>query len=242
MYGNVPSRRCCNFANVSRRLVDPGWPVTKTRSFSAGPVLLQRSQVLRLDRLAVLVGAEETDVETEARILEVIHVATERRDTVLGRHDEPHVGVFLVAVQMIFAALIECDHVATEACFIERNSFSMAAVIARRSGECLGRLHLRRDCRIDALGHVFDGLQHVQFKIGTFQLFVRSLRVIAVVEVILVLGAELLQRVGADVVVGDDQAVRRDETAGAAAVENAPTPSWACSSQASVRSRNGTYP
>ena len=77
-------------------------------------------EVRRVNRLAVLVDAEETDVEVEARILEVVGVAAEEGDGVLRREDEADIGVFLVAVQVILAALVERDHVAAQFRLVER--------------------------------------------------------------------------------------------------------------------------
>ena len=53
--------------------------------------------VLDLDRLVVLVDAEEADVEVVARVLEVVRVAAEEGDLLLGGEDEADVGVLLEA-------------------------------------------------------------------------------------------------------------------------------------------------
>ena len=82
----------------------------------------------------------------------------------------------------------------------------------------LGR-QLRLDGRVDPLGHVLDAHEDVQLQVVTAFLLSPRLGMEAVAVIIVVLVAELLQTVGADVVIGHDQAVRRDERAGAAAVE-----------------------
>ena len=61
-----------------------------------------------------------SDVEAEARELEVVHVAAERRDPLLRGEHQPDVGVLLVAVQVILAALVERDHVAALARLLGR--------------------------------------------------------------------------------------------------------------------------
>ena len=58
-------------------------------------VLAPLQIVLDLGRLVVLVDAEEADVEVEARVLEVVRVAAEEGDLLLGREDEADVGVLL---------------------------------------------------------------------------------------------------------------------------------------------------
>ena len=105
------------------RSVRPGCPATKTSSSSVGARLAPLQIVLELGRLAVLVDAEEADVEIVARILEVVRVAAEEGDVLLRREDQPHVGVLLVAVEMVLPALVERDHVAAQPGLVERFLF-----------------------------------------------------------------------------------------------------------------------
>ena len=125
--------------------------------------------VRRLDRLAVLVDAEEADVEIVAGILEVVRIAAEEGDVLLGREDQPHVGVFLVAVEVVQPALVERDHVAPQAGLVERlllDGVHHRAALFLRLGRAGGRLHRR----VDPLGHVLDAHQHVQFRVGALEL------------------------------------------------------------------------
>ncbi len=85
--------------------------------------------------------------------------------------------------------------------------------------ERLFRRHVGLDGGFDFFGHVDDLHQHVQLLVHRLELLGERLGVEAVLDVILALGAELLQGAEADVVVGHDQAVGGDEGAGAAAVE-----------------------
>ena len=78
----------------------------------AGPVLAPFQVVLDLGRLVVLVDAEEADVEVVARILEVVGIAAEEGDLLLRGEDQADVGVLLVAIEVILAALVEGDDVA----------------------------------------------------------------------------------------------------------------------------------
>ena len=91
------SRRYSRLATVLSRSVRPGWPATKTSSPSLDPFVLHFRIVLELRRLAVLVGAEEADVEVVARVLEVVRIAAEEGDVELGGEHQADVGVFLVA-------------------------------------------------------------------------------------------------------------------------------------------------
>ena len=83
----------------------------------------------------------------------------------------------------------------------------------------LGQAAARVDRRVDPRGHVLDAHQHVQFQVGALQFLVAGPGVEAVGHVVLLLRAELLQGVDADVMVGHHQPVGGDERARAAAVE-----------------------
>ena len=119
----------------------------------------------RLRGLAVLVGAEQADVEVEARVLEVVRVAAEEGDLLFGREDQPDVGVFLVAVEVILAALVEGDHVAAQAGLVERLLFDgghdraagLEGGFVRQAG---------RDRGVHARGDILDAHQHVQLEAG----------------------------------------------------------------------------
>ncbi len=71
----------------------------------------EAEKMFHLRGLAVFVSAEETDVQVEARKLEIVHVAAEERDLLFGREHEPHVGVTLELIQMIRATLPERDDI-----------------------------------------------------------------------------------------------------------------------------------
>ncbi len=76
--------------------------------------------MLRPGGLAILVGAEEANVEVVAGILEVVGIAAEEGDGELGAKTEPDIRVFLVRVEMILPALIERDDVAAQAGLVGR--------------------------------------------------------------------------------------------------------------------------
>jgi hypothetical protein len=68
--------------------------------------------------VAVLVGAEESDIEVVAREGEVIGVAAKEGDGILGSEDQPQIGVLLVAVEIEALAGVELDDGAGVAGFI----------------------------------------------------------------------------------------------------------------------------
>ena len=71
--------------------------------------------MLRVHWLAVLVHTEEADIQVVSRILEVIRIAAEERDTLLRREHQPHIGVTLVTVEMVLAAIVKSNHIAAQA-------------------------------------------------------------------------------------------------------------------------------
>jgi hypothetical protein len=73
-------------------------------------------QVIRgVSRHASIVGAEQGGIEHPAGIFEIVGVAAEITNAVFRRPDQPHVGVPAVAVQMVETALVERNHLGTDA-------------------------------------------------------------------------------------------------------------------------------
>ncbi len=150
-------------------------------------------QILRLDRFAVLVDAEEADVEVVARIFEVVGIAAEIGDLLLRREDQPHVGVSLVAVELVQPAAVERDDVAAESGLLERLLFDVDhGGPPQLFG--LGRVGGRLDRGVDPLGDVLDAHQHVELRVGALQFLVAGAGVEAGVQQVAVLAAQFLQR------------------------------------------------
>ena len=109
------SRVAVSAARVNCRLVEPGMAADEGQFVLGGAVGAPLEIMFRVGGLAVLVGAEDADVQVEARVLEIVRVAAVKRDALLGREDQPHVGVTLEAVEMVRAALVQRDHVGAQA-------------------------------------------------------------------------------------------------------------------------------
>ena len=132
-----------------------------------------------------------------------------------GRSD---VGVTLETIQVVSAALVKGDDVAAEAGFIAGFFFDFGDDFT--AGErSFGSAEIGRNGGVDADGDVFDGLEDVYFEVVALDFFGGGFGVKAVAEVVVLLGAHLLDGVGGDVVVGDHEAVTGDEGSGTAAVE-----------------------
>ena len=174
--------------------------------------------VFHLDRLAVLVGAEEGKIEIVARVGEIVRVAAELRDIELRREHQAHVGVLLVLVKVVHAARVERHHVAAVAglggaCLLDLRHRGLALLVRFGGIFCVlgGTLDLR--------GHVAYAQQHVDLE-------VRAGRLRRVVDgeepvgrVVVVGRAQLLDAVEAHVVVGEQQAGRGNERSRASAVK-----------------------
>ena len=170
-------------------------------------------------RFAVFVNAEQAEVEIEPRILEIIRIAAEKGDLLLGRKDEPDIGIAFVAIELVDAAAIKRDHVAAEAggvvrFFLDRVDHGPAGFI---SG---GRVHLRLDGRLDAGGHVLGGFEHVEFAIDDTEFLGSRSGMKAVVHIVVLGRAQFLQCPGPDVMIGEHQPVGGDERPAAAVVES----------------------
>ena len=166
----------------------------------------------------MLVGTKKADVEIVAGILEIVGIAAKERRVELRSEDQADVSVFLVRIKMVLPALIEGDHVAAQARLVGRFLLDLGH---RLPPGLLGRGVVQAGSHTggDARGHVLDADQHIELEIGGLGLLVVGLGEEAVAVVVLVLRAELRQCVGADVVVGHDQPVNRDERPRPAIVE-----------------------
>ena len=172
----------------------------------------------RLNGLVVFVDAEKADIEVVAGEFEIVRVAAVEGDLGFRGEDETNVGVAFEAVEVIRAALVEGYDVATEAGFIARFFFDFGDDLTAGEGS-FGSAEVGRNGGVDTCGDVFDGLEDVYFKVVALDFFGGGFGVKAVAEIVVLLGAHLLEGVGADVVVGDHEAIAGDEGRGTAAVE-----------------------
>ncbi len=175
-------------------------------------------EVGRLDGPVVFVDAEKCHIEAVAGVFEIIGIAAVERDLLFGGEDEADVGVAFEAVEVVGAALVEGDDIAAEAGFLAGFLFDLGDDFAAGEGG-VGTGEGRGDGGVDAGGDVFDGLEDVYLEVVGLDLIGLRLRVETVAEEVSFLRAHLLERVGGDVVVGEDEAVAGDERGGTAAVE-----------------------
>ena len=172
----------------------------------------------RPGRLAVLVGAEEGDVEVVAGELEVVRVAAEEGDGEFGGEHEADVGVFLVRVEVIAPAPVKGDDVAPQSRPVERLLLDLGDRLPPHPGR--GRVdHARHDGGVHPVGDVADAHEDVQLQVGRLDFLLALEGEEAFLVVVLRGGGDLLERVGGDVVIGHHQPVGRDEGSRAPAVE-----------------------
>src|SRR6185369_8737462 len=75
----------------------------------------EAEKILYRRRLAILVGAEQANIQIVARELEVVGIAAVERNLLLRREYQSHVGVAFEAIQMIRAALPKRDDIGAQA-------------------------------------------------------------------------------------------------------------------------------
>ena len=168
-----------------------------------------------VERIAVLVDAQEGEVEGVARVGEIVGVAAEVADGQLGRHHHAHVGVAPEDVGRGASAVVERDHLHFEAGVL-------APVLLGDAGRdlLLGRCaRLRAGLRfVDALqgrvhlrGHVANRDEPVGFELLDRPLFVQALRVEPVVQQALSLAGHRGYVLTRAMVVGEYQPIPRHE-------------------------------
>ena len=133
--------------------------------------------------LAVLVGAQERDVEVVARVGEVIGLAAEKSDAGLGSEHQPQIGVLLVAVEIEALARVELDDGASAAGFAGAGSLD-----AGDGGVALLKRPGGLDAILGRVGHLAGDVLHagedVGFQIRALELLLAGGGVEAVLDVI----------------------------------------------------------
>src|SRR5437016_5526439 len=118
-----------------------------------GPVRIPFQEMLDLRRLAILVSAEDADIEIEARIFEVIRIAAVKGGLLLRSENEPDVVVAFETIEVVSAALVKGDHVGAQSRFLFALLFDFRDdLLAGRGG--LLRRHARFQRRLDARRYI----------------------------------------------------------------------------------------
>ena len=122
--------------------------------------------MVRAERLAVVVvDAQEREVERVARVGEVVGVAAEEAEGLLGRHHEADVGVAPERVGRVAPAVVERDELDDEARVLAPEAGQHAGLGGRGGG--VG-VEAAVDQAEHLVGHVLDGdeLVHVHARHG----------------------------------------------------------------------------
>ena len=135
-------------------------PRNKHQISVSGALRIPLQIVLAVDWLTVFVHAVKSHVQVVARVCEIVRIAPEERSLLFRCKDQPHVRVFLVAIEPIFAALVQCDDIRTEAGLFGAFllNFGNYRSALRELFFCVLR-SLGRG--VHAIGHVFVRHQHV---------------------------------------------------------------------------------
>ena len=135
-------------------------------------------------RLAILVGAQQPHVQVVAREVEVVRIAAEEANPVLGREHQPDVLIATVAIQVMHAAAVEFHDIATHRRRIVTDALGLdpRLLAVARIDEGLAAATVGR--RIDAGAHVGDRLEAVELLGRAAQFVLARRRHEAVVDVV----------------------------------------------------------
>ena len=175
-------------------------------------------KVLDPRRPPLFVDAEEIHVEVVAGVLEVIGVAAEKRDLLLGSKHNAHVRVAAVPVDVVLAPLVQADDLAQQAGFFCRFGLDFRRHRVEGGRRLFGR-HLGLEDGLHAGRHILDAHQHVELKSLAADLLIARLGIEAVPVVVVVFVPKSGQNVGSHVLVGHDQPIGRNERSRAPLVE-----------------------
>ncbi len=170
-----------------------------------------------LGRLAVLVGAQHADVEVVAREVEIVRIAAEESDGFLRREHQARVLEAVVLVQIVNAAVIQIDHVAAGMVLIGADALGLDLRL-------LGFLRLAEGGALQAAGDLLHPRGDVADLVEPVQLDGRAQHLVLLLfgieaggDVVALRGGKLLHALAYTMVVGQHQAIGRDEGAGATA-------------------------
>ena len=172
--------------------------------------------VRRANRLAVFVGAQEARIERIAREVEVVGIAAEGRGPVLRCPDEAHVRILAIGIELVLAAAEQRDDLAARrreigaVCLFDLGDLGIAG-----TGQCVTRQACERGLHV--AGHVGDLGHHFGLLAGAHLLVAVARGDEAGIEQVFRAG-RIVEQAGSDaVVVGEDQALGRDEAGRASA-------------------------
>ena len=174
--------------------------------------------VLRLGGLTVLINPKEAGIETESGVLEIVWIATEKGDVKFRCENEPDVGVFLVSVECVTAALIKGDHVVTHLILGRSGLFDLSHFGAF-GGIGFGIVRVFRHSSKHFCRYVTDINQNIQFQVRRFEFFSLGFGNEADLVIVFLFGRELLECIGTDVMVGHDQSIGGNERAGSSIIK-----------------------
>src|SRR5215813_14654336 len=172
--------------------------------------------ILRLHGLAVLVQADEGTVEAEAGEIEVVEVATEKRDRELRREYQAYIAVLAVLVEFVLATLVERDHLTAA------GRITLAGLIRDLGSGRIAQLdRILRISRSDRALHpcrdVGDLLQDLGLHSGALPLLGARVREETLRDVVLLRGRHGLLTRDHAMMIGEHQTVLRDHRGGATA-------------------------
>ena len=217
-YGQIAIAHICHVSQGELPVGFAGAAAYENKFAVVRPIGIEFEKVLDLRRLAIFVDAKKADIEIVPGILEVVRVTAEEGHLLLRRKDQPHVIITFVPVKMVRPALVECDDIRPQSGFIFAFLFNGSDGSVARAGSLIARHAWFQSAR-NARSYVLDGHQHVQLQIRRFDLIGLRFRIETVPQIIVLDATHLLQCVGANVMVCDDEAIRRNEGSAPARVE-----------------------
>ena len=141
---------------------------------------------------------------------EIVGITAKEGSLLFGRANNPHIGIFLVAVEPVLPALIQRHHVGTQACLVETLLLYLCLLGLSRIKGLLIR-HARFDRAANTVRDIFHRNQNVQLEIRSLYLLGLGLRIKTFFHVILLCGRYLLKLAQGDVVIRYDEAIRTHE-------------------------------
>ena len=158
---------------------------------------------------AAFICPYEADIEVEAREIEIIRIAAELSDPKLRREHQAHVGVALVAVQIVDPAVVQGYQVATHAWIRAAALLQLRPFGAKGVVRVVAGLAGRRTLNLSR--HIANLHQLIEFECGTFALLGNRFCDETAFNQVLFWRRQLIHAIDHAMMICHDQSLGRDE-------------------------------
>src|SRR5262245_14136964 len=165
--------------------------------------------VLAANGLVVVIDTKQRHVQVVPWEVEVVRVAAKEGDSKLRSENQPNIRELPVPVKIILPTLVQSDDIAAQSGCRERLLLDRNHLGAPGTQRFRGT-HIWFCCSNDSGSDVFDADQLIELEVRSLRLFVPGWSIETCLQIVGLRGADLLQRVGRNMMIGQNEPVGRN--------------------------------